>query len=213
MPCALPTISTTSSSFSGDGDFRSLVAALQQKGKRVSVVSTLQTQPPMVADELRRQADQFVDLADLEDQVGRARTAGASRAKARAAIRVADRLNRRATDLSRRRRPRRRRGLIDLLRRGSADMAGTPAAGARRPEAPKMPRCARASSLTAKKTKPRNRAWFNGAVPSFGDSDARLLIVGLAPGLNGANRTGRPFTGDFAGDSLRDTSGVRLCAR
>jgi uncharacterized LabA/DUF88 family protein len=52
--------------FSGDGDFRGLVAALQQKGKRVSVVSTLQTQPSMVADELRRQADQFVDLADLE---------------------------------------------------------------------------------------------------------------------------------------------------
>jgi uncharacterized LabA/DUF88 family protein len=58
--------------FSGDGDFRSLVAALQQKGKRVSVISTLQTQPPMVADELRRQADQFIDLADLEDQIGRA---------------------------------------------------------------------------------------------------------------------------------------------
>jgi uncharacterized LabA/DUF88 family protein len=57
--------------FSGDGDFRSLVAALQQKGKRVSVVSTLETQPPMVADELRRQADQFIDLADLEEQVGR----------------------------------------------------------------------------------------------------------------------------------------------
>ncbi len=57
--------------FSGDGDFRSLVAALQQKGKRVSVISSLQTQPPMVADELRRQADQFIDLADLEDQVGR----------------------------------------------------------------------------------------------------------------------------------------------
>jgi uncharacterized LabA/DUF88 family protein len=57
--------------FSGDGDFRSLVAALQEKGKRVSVVSTLQTQPPMVADELRRQADQFKDLADLEDQIGR----------------------------------------------------------------------------------------------------------------------------------------------
>jgi uncharacterized LabA/DUF88 family protein len=58
--------------FSGDGDFRSLVAALQQKGKRVSVVSTLQTQPPMVADDLRRQADQFVDLADLKTLVGRA---------------------------------------------------------------------------------------------------------------------------------------------
>ena len=57
--------------FSGDGDFRSLVSALQQKGKRVSVVSTLQTQPPMVADELRRQADQFIDLADLETQICR----------------------------------------------------------------------------------------------------------------------------------------------
>ena len=57
--------------FSGDGDFRSLVAALQQMGKRVSVVSTLQTQPPMVADELRRQADQFVDLADLEQLICR----------------------------------------------------------------------------------------------------------------------------------------------
>jgi uncharacterized LabA/DUF88 family protein len=57
--------------FSGDGDFRSLVAALQQKGKRVSVVSTLQTQPPMIADELRRQADQFVDLADLETVICR----------------------------------------------------------------------------------------------------------------------------------------------
>ncbi len=61
--------------FSGDGDFRSLVAALQEKGKRVSVVSTLQTQPPMVADELRRQADQFIDLADLQEHVGRARNA------------------------------------------------------------------------------------------------------------------------------------------
>lgn len=57
--------------FSGDGDFKSLVAALQMKGKRVSVVSTLQTQPPMVADELRRQADQFIDLADLEQLIGR----------------------------------------------------------------------------------------------------------------------------------------------
>jgi uncharacterized LabA/DUF88 family protein len=57
--------------FSGDGDFRSLVAVLQQMGKRVSVVSTLQTQPPMIADELRRQADQFIDLADIEQLVGR----------------------------------------------------------------------------------------------------------------------------------------------
>ena len=57
--------------FSGDGDFKSLVSALQQKGKRVSVVSTLQTQPPMVADELRRQSDQFIDLADLEQMICR----------------------------------------------------------------------------------------------------------------------------------------------
>lgn len=47
--------------------------------------------------------------------------------------------------------------------------------------------------------------WFNGAVPSFGNSAARLLVIGLAPGLKGANCTGRPFTGDFAGDLLYKT--------
>ena len=47
--------------------------------------------------------------------------------------------------------------------------------------------------------------WYNGAVPSFGSDQARLLIVGLAPGLQGANRTGRPFTGDYAGDLLYET--------
>ena len=52
--------------FSGDGDFRSLVEAVQRKGVRVSVVSTVATQPPMVADELRRQADEFVDLTQLD---------------------------------------------------------------------------------------------------------------------------------------------------
>ncbi len=50
-------------------------------------------------------------------------------------------------------------------------------------------------------------SYFNGAVPSFGRDDARLLIVGLAPGLHGANRTGRPFTGDYAGDLLYATLG------
>lgn len=48
-------------------------------------------------------------------------------------------------------------------------------------------------------------AWFNGPAPSFGDAAARLLIVGLAPGRTGANRTGRPFTGDYAGDLLYGT--------
>lgn len=57
--------------FSGDGDFRSLVEAVQRKGRKVSVVSTLQTQPAMVADELRRQADHFIDLATLSGKIGR----------------------------------------------------------------------------------------------------------------------------------------------
>jgi len=57
--------------FSGDGDFRSLVEALQRRGKRVSVMSTISSQPPMIADELRRQADVFVDLATLASAIGR----------------------------------------------------------------------------------------------------------------------------------------------
>jgi uracil-DNA glycosylase len=51
----------------------------------------------------------------------------------------------------------------------------------------------------------REPAWFNAPVRSFGPADARLLIVGLAPGLRGANRTGRPFTGDYAGELLYAT--------
>jgi uncharacterized LabA/DUF88 family protein len=57
--------------FSGDGDFRSLVEALQRKGRKVSVVSTLSTQPPMIADDLRRQADHFIDLNSLKGEIGR----------------------------------------------------------------------------------------------------------------------------------------------
>ena len=57
--------------FSGDGDFRSLVEAVQRRGVRVTVVSTVATQPPMVADELRRQADEFVDIVDLQGKIGR----------------------------------------------------------------------------------------------------------------------------------------------
>ena len=54
-------------------------------------------------------------------------------------------------------------------------------------------------------TQAREPAWFNAPVPSFGSRDASLLIVGLAPGLQGANRTGRPFTGDYAGELLYAT--------
>ena len=57
--------------FSGDGDFRSLVEAVQRKGVRVSVVSTNSTQPAMIADELRRQADEFIDLIHLAASIGR----------------------------------------------------------------------------------------------------------------------------------------------
>jgi uncharacterized LabA/DUF88 family protein len=57
--------------FSGDGDFRRLVEAVQRKGVQVSVVSTMRSQPPMVADELRRQADTFIDLMDLQDEIAR----------------------------------------------------------------------------------------------------------------------------------------------
>src|ERR1051326_9387416 len=57
--------------FSGDGDFRRLVEAVQRKGRRVSVVSTIRTQPPMVADELRRQADNFIELEELKPMIMR----------------------------------------------------------------------------------------------------------------------------------------------
>jgi uncharacterized LabA/DUF88 family protein len=59
--------------FSGDGDFRRLVEAVQRKGVRVSVVSTMRSSPPMVADELRRQADNFIELQDLMSLIARAR--------------------------------------------------------------------------------------------------------------------------------------------
>lgn len=58
-----------------------------------------------------------------------------------------------------------------------------------------------------KKWRAQKPDWFNAPVPSFGPIDAQLLIVGLAPGLQGANRTGRPFTGDWAGDLLYETLG------
>ena len=57
--------------FSGDGDFRPLVESLQRQGVRVSVVSTIRSQPPMIADELRRQADNFIELDELRDVIGR----------------------------------------------------------------------------------------------------------------------------------------------
>ena len=57
--------------FSGDGDFRKLVEAVQRRGRRVSVVSTLRTQPAMVADDLRRQADHFIELVEIQPMIAR----------------------------------------------------------------------------------------------------------------------------------------------
>jgi uncharacterized LabA/DUF88 family protein len=57
--------------FSGDGDFRSLVEAVQRRGVHVTVVSSISSQPPMIADELRRQADVFIDLLELKSKIGR----------------------------------------------------------------------------------------------------------------------------------------------
>jgi uracil-DNA glycosylase len=66
------------------------------------------------------------------------------------------------------------------------------------------PNCPRLVAFRATNTA-AHPDWFNGAVPSFGPESARLLIVGLAPGLKGANRTGRPFLGDYAGELLYRT--------
>ncbi|MFH0298683.1 uracil-DNA glycosylase [Bradyrhizobium sp. 31Argb] len=66
------------------------------------------------------------------------------------------------------------------------------------------PLCPRLAEFRAE-ARTKQPGWFNSPVASFGDADARLLIVGLAPGLQGANRTGRPFTGDYAGDLLYAT--------
>src|ERR1700690_2347608 len=66
------------------------------------------------------------------------------------------------------------------------------------------PRCPRLAAFR-KDWRAKEPEWFNAPAPSFGPLDARLLIVGLAPGLQGANRTGRPFTGDWAGDLLYAT--------
>lgn len=74
-----------------------------------------------------------------------------------------------------------------------------------RPEPPRdCPRCPRLVAYRADNAR-QNPDWFNGPAPSFGDPNARLLVAGLAPGRTGANRTGRPFTGDHAGWLLYET--------
>ena len=79
--------------FSGDGDFRRLVEAVQRKGSRVTVVSTVRSQPSMVADELRRQADTFVDLVDMQKEIQRTLPADHPRARPREELPVEDELD------------------------------------------------------------------------------------------------------------------------
>ncbi len=149
--------------FSGDGDFRPLVGALQRKGVRVSVVD-----PPR-----RRFAPPGRQLHRARRAARRDRPpapAGAGRGAGRRQRRVSP-----------------------------AETATAPA------EPPRD--CALCERLVGYRAANRaaHPAWWNGAVASFGDPEARLLVVGLAPGVAGANRTGRPFTGDFAGDLLYGT--------
>lgn len=85
------------------------------------------------------------------------------------------------------------------MSKAGASITGTP------PEAPKnCPHCPRLVAYREQNAH-AEPTWFNGPAPSFGDPNAKLLIVGLAPGRTGANRTGRPFTGDYAGDLLYGT--------
>ena len=157
----------------------------------------ISTQPPMVADELRRQADNFIDLVELQPKIGRDPCASARRATAGA--RAGARPRRTPQFLQRRRAATRGAARFDDDESGSARMR------AARPSRRATARSARASSPSARNGAARDPDWFNAPVPTFGPIDARLLIVGLAPGLRGANRTGRPFTGDYAGDLLYAT--------
>src|SRR5688500_1271602 len=82
-------------------------------------------------------------------------------------------------------------------------MASLPAPASAEPDR-NCPLCPRLAEFRAQ-ARAREPGWHNSPVASFGDANAQLLIVGLAPGLQGANRTGRPFTGDYAGDLLYAT--------
>jgi len=193
--------------FSGDGDFRSLVEAVQRRGVRVTVISTISSQPPMIADELRRQADVFTDLVELQSKLGRDPS---ERPAPREPRHHAPQFLQRATTMA----PREpmttnSRTENDPARRGQLSSAAlVPLIPGR-----DCPLCPRLADFR-KQARAREPGWFNSAGRLIRRSDARLLIVGLAPGMQGANRTGRPFTGDYAGDLLYATLlRIWLCQR
>ena len=173
--------------FSGDGDFRALVEAVQRKGVRVTVVSTMKSQPPMVSDDLRRQADNFVDLADLADIVGRPRQ----------------------QPLPRFIQPRRQRPTT----RADADDRGMSTLS--RPKPPRdCPLCPR---LVAYRAANRGRAPGLVQRPGAVLRRSGRAAAGRRPGARAARAPtapGRPFTGDCAGvHALRDPDQDRLRAR
>ena len=183
--------------FSGDGDFRSLVEAVQRRGVRVTVVSTVSCRPPMLADELRRQCDQFTDLIELRSKIGRDPTE-------RPAREPREGREQRHTPQFLQRSPTSQRVEVEDDEFEDDSRPVTVMARTSGPPGHDCPRCPRLVAFR-KSWRKQEPDWFNAPVNSFGPSDARLLIVGLAPGLRGANRTGRPFTGDYAGDLLYST--------
>ena len=204
MPCGSPKLLDHIVLFSGDGDFRSLVAALQQMGKRVS--GRLHA-ADAAADGRRRAAPPGRPV----HRPCRPRAADLPRSSGTRGARRPPVCRPRPGAGCRARPPTRTATTSPKRSKRQPIPAGGGAAWQRRsrPAAQRSRRgfagCARASSSSAPATRSRRPDWFNGAVPSFGEETARLLIVGLAPGLNGANRTGRPFTGDFAGELLYAT--------
>ena len=132
--------------FSGDGDFTALVAALQRKGKRVTVVSTLTTPTPMISDDLRRQADFFLDVAELAKTVGRPPAAERT---------PVDRTPRAAVTGCAR----------------SSTLPSRPSCA--RPEPPRTARSVRGSSPSATRTGARFPDWHNAPVPNWGDPQRR----------------------------------------
>ena len=154
----------------------------------------------MVADDLRRQADIFLDIAELQSKIGRDPGERASRPPRDDRARD-DRGGERSQH------PHLQRPLAPQ-RAGAADEdfeedeKGADAADAEPPR--DCPLCPRLVAFR-EQWRAKEPDWFNAPVHSFGPIHAWLLIVGLAPGLRGANRTGRPFTGDYAGDLLYET--------
>ena len=174
---------------------------MQRRGVRVTVVSTISTQPPMVADELRRQADVFLDIVELQPKIGRD---------------PAERAAREAREPREPREP--RQHTPQFLQRGPAPQRagaaptttsttenGASVMPARRERPDATARAVRASLPSGRNGAPASPPGTTLRCPRSARSSARLLIVGLAPGLHGANRTGRPFTGDYSGVLLYDT--------